>query len=63
MAAVARDISERAAQRLLNANAAVQAAQAALQFVLDTIADAYDLPGPIVAIDGTRVTCQSDDGD
>ncbi len=61
MAAVAKDISERSAQRLLQANAALQMAQAQLQLVVDTITDAYELPGCIVAVEGTRVTCEVED--
>lgn len=63
MAAIAKDISERAAQRLLQAHTALRMAEAQYRLVVDVITDVYELPGPIVAIDGARVTCQSDDGD
>lgn len=63
MAAVTKEISVRAAAQLRRALEAYQIAQVHLQFVTETITDVYDLPGRIVAIDGTTVTCGAADGD
>ena len=52
-------VSSRSLAALQRAHEQAQQAQAALQFVLVTMQDAYDLPSPIVGFDveSCSVTC------